>query len=110
MGQLPEPELIRTESRLFHTLSDPIRLSILYLLEAQPLCVSVIKEVLRVPDSKLSYHLSVLQSMEMIRGERQANWIVYHETALGKRIVDLVKSLSRTEREHAVPESSSANS
>ncbi len=110
MAQLPEPELIRTESRLFHTLSDPIRLSILYLLQAQPLCVSVIKEVLHVPDSKLSYHLSVLQSMELIRGERQANWIVYHETSLGQRIVGLVQDLSRTEREHAAPESSSANS
>lgn len=108
-AQLPDADRIRTESRFFHTLSDPIRLSILYLLANQPLCVSVIKEVLRVPDSKLSYHLSVLQSMELIRGERQANWIVYHETALGRRIVSLVRELSRTERALEAAESSSAN-
>ncbi len=107
-AQLPDPERIRIDSRLFHTLSDPIRLSILFLLQSQPLCVSVIKEVLQVPDSKLSYHLSVLQSMRLIRGERQANWIVYHETALGLRIVTQIEELSRTEREFPPPEASSA--
>ncbi len=107
-AQLPDPDRIRTDSRLFHTLSDPIRLSILFLLQSQPLCVSVIKEVLRVPDSKLSYHLSVLQSMRLIRGERQANWIVYHETPLGHRVVAQIEELSRTERELSPPEASSA--
>ena len=107
-AQLPDPDRIRTDSRLFHTLSDPIRLSILFLLQSQPLCVSMIKEVLRVPDSKLSYHLSVLQSMRLIRGERQANWIVYHETPLGHRVVAQIEELSRTERELSPPEASSA--
>ena len=83
--QLPDVERLRSESRRFHTLSDPIRLSILHLLASQPLCVCVIKDVLHVPDSKLSYHLSVLQSTGLIRGERQANWIVYHETQLGRQ-------------------------
>ncbi|HOT94920.1 MAG TPA: metalloregulator ArsR/SmtB family transcription factor [Methanoregulaceae archaeon] len=107
-AQLPDPERIRTDSRLFHTLSDPLRLSILFLLQSRPLCVSVIKEVLRVPDSKLSYHLSVLQSMRLIQGERQANWIIYHETPLGRRIVSRIEELSRTEREFQPPEASSA--
>ena len=106
--QLPDPEQLRSESRRFHTLSDPIRLSILHLLQAQPLCVSVIKDVLHVPDSKLSYHLSVLQSTGLIRGERQANWIVYHETPLGHRVVAQIEELSRTERELSPPEASSA--
>ena len=83
-----EAERLRSESRRFHTLSDPIRLSILHLLASQPLCVCVIKDVLHVPDSKLSYHLSVLQSTGLIRGERQANWIVYHETQLARPQAD----------------------
>ena len=107
--QLPDAERLRSESRRFHTLSDPIRLSILHLLQAQPLCVSVIKDVLRVPDSKLSYHLSVLQSTGLIRGERQANWIVYHETPLGRQLVRLVQELSQLDQEGESPESSSAN-
>jgi len=92
---IPGEERLQAESRRFHTLSDPIRLSILHLLATQPLCVSVIKDVLRVPDSKLSYHLSVLQSAGLIRGERQANWIVYQETPLGRRLVGLVRDLAR---------------
>lgn len=107
--QLPDPEQLRSESRRFHTLSDPIRLSILHLLQAQPLCVSVIKDVLHVPDSKLSYHLSVLQSTGLIRGERQANWIVYHETPLGRQLLRLVQELARLDHEGDSPESSIAN-
>lgn len=107
--QLPDAERLRAESRRFHTLSDPIRLSILHLLASQPLCVCVIKDVLHVPDSKLSYHLSVLQSTGLIRGERQANWIVYHETPLGRRLIQLVQDLSQLEREGAIAESAGAN-
>ena len=107
--QLPDPERLRAESRRFHTLSDPIRLSILHLLAAQPLCVSVIKDVLHVPDSKLSYHLSVLQSTGLIRGERQANWIVYHETPLGRQLIRLVQELARLDLGNGAPESAGAN-
>jgi ArsR family transcriptional regulator len=107
--QLPDPDRLRAESRRFHTLSDPIRLSILHLLSAQPLCVCVIKDVLHVPDSKLSYHLSVLQSTGLIRGERQANWIVYHETPLGRQLIRLVQELARLDFGDGAPESAGAN-
>ncbi|MEN6341493.1 MAG: metalloregulator ArsR/SmtB family transcription factor [Methanospirillum sp.] len=107
--QLPDAERLRAESRRFHTLSDPIRLSILHLLATQPLCVCVIKDVLHVPDSKLSYHLSVLQSSGLIRGERQANWIVYHETSLGRQLIGLVQDLARLDQEGGTVEPSSAN-
>lgn len=107
--QLPDAERLRAESRRFHTLSDPIRLSILHLLATQPLCVCVIKDVLHVPDSKLSYHLSVLQSSGLIRGERQANWIVYHETSLGRQLIGLVQDLARLDQEGSAAEPSSAN-
>jgi DNA-binding transcriptional ArsR family regulator len=69
----------------------------------------VIKDVLHVPDSKLSYHLSVLQSTGLIRGERQANWIVYHETPLGRQLIHLVQDLSRLDVEGGPPEPSSVN-
>jgi ArsR family transcriptional regulator len=105
--QLPPPDALRQESRLFHTLSDPIRLSILYLLASQPLCVCLIKDILHVPDSKLSYHLSVLQSMGLIRGERQANWIVYHETPLGRDVVGIARDLVRMDRDDGPPQGQS---
>ena len=39
-----------------------IRLTVMYSLLSQPLCVCVIKEVVKIADSKLSYHLSILKN------------------------------------------------
>lgn len=54
------------------------------MLAVQPLCVCVIKAVLGIADSKLSYHLSVLKRAELIAGEAQGNWIIYRLTAEGE--------------------------
>ncbi|MBN1195386.1 MAG: helix-turn-helix transcriptional regulator [Methanomicrobiaceae archaeon] len=53
------------------------------MLRVQPLCVCVIKEVLHIADSKLSYHLSVLRKAGMITGEQQGSWIIYSLTGTG---------------------------
>ncbi|MDD3858218.1 MAG: metalloregulator ArsR/SmtB family transcription factor [Methanoculleus sp.] len=83
MGQLPGDDLLKRESALFRALADPLRLKILAMLAVQPLCVCVIKAVLGIADSKLSYHLSVLKKTGLIAGEAQGNWIVYRLTADG---------------------------
>ena len=82
-GQLPGDDLLKRESALFRALADPLRLKILAMLAVQPLCVCVIKAVLGIADSKLSYHLSVLKKMGLIAGEAQGNWIIYRLTADG---------------------------
>jgi ArsR family transcriptional regulator len=53
------------------------------MLSVKPLCVCVIKEVLSIADSKLSYHLSVLKKAGLIVGEAQGNWIIYRLTTEG---------------------------
>lgn len=72
------------KSKIHHALSDPLRMKILNLLIIQPLCVCLIKEAIDMPDSKLSYHLSVLKECGLIEGKRRRNWIIYHATKLGK--------------------------
>jgi ArsR family transcriptional regulator len=62
---------------------NPLCLKILAMLAVQPLCVCVIKAVLGIADSKLSYHLSVLKKTGLITGEAQGNWIIYRLTADG---------------------------
>lgn len=52
------------------------------MLAVRPLCV--IKEVLSIADSKLSYHLSVLKEAGLIVGEAQENWIIYRLTDEGR--------------------------
>lgn len=82
---LPDEETLALRSQQFHALSDPVRLRILFLLAVQPLCVCVIREVVAVADSRLSYHLNVLKKADLIAGESRGNWIIYSLTAEGER-------------------------
>ncbi len=78
--RLPEDETLARASALHRALADPLRLKVLAMLAVQPLCVCVIKAVLGIADSKLSYHLGVLRKAGLIAGEAQGNWIVYRLT------------------------------
>ncbi|NYT06275.1 MAG: winged helix-turn-helix transcriptional regulator [Methanomicrobiales archaeon] len=78
-----DAELARSSAR-HRACADPIRLKILAMLGVQPLCVCVIKAVLVIADSKLSYHLGVLKNAGLIRGEQQGNWIIYSLTTEGR--------------------------
>jgi len=79
----PEAEL-KERSRVYHALSDPLRLSILYLIRDQPLCVCVINRFVRLSGSKLSYHLNILKESGLIEGEYHGNWIIYSLTEKGQ--------------------------
>jgi len=85
MHRLPGPTTIERASRVHHALSEPLRLRILHALAVQPLCVCVIKEIAGIADSKLSYHLNQLKRADLIEGEQQGSWIIYHLTPLGER-------------------------
>ena len=82
---LPRDEEIGQHSNIYHALSDPLRLKILTLLSIQPLCVCLIKEVVNISDSKLSYHLNILSEAGLIEGKRKANWIIYNVTKSGRK-------------------------
>jgi ArsR family transcriptional regulator len=86
-GSLPRDEALERESALYRALADPIRLKILVMLAIQPLCVCVIRVVLGISDSKLSYHLGVLKRAGLIAGEAQGNWIIYSLTEMGRRVL-----------------------
>ena len=60
-GAFPPTAELEEKSRVYHALSDPLRLTILYLLRDQPLCVCVINRFMRLAGSKLSYHLNILK-------------------------------------------------
>ena len=82
--QLPADAGLVRESSVHRALGDPLRLKILTMLSVQPLCVCVVKAVLGIADSKLSYHLGVLKKANLIAGEAQGNWIIYRLTAEGE--------------------------
>ncbi|TAJ44066.1 ArsR/SmtB family transcription factor [Methanofollis fontis] len=83
--RLPGDAEIEARCILHRALADPNRQKILSMLAVQPLCVCVIKAVLEIADSRLSYHLSVLKKAGLIQGEQQGNWIIYRLTIEGER-------------------------
>lgn len=83
--RLPDRDRMTEQSKIYHALSEPLRLEILNLLSIQPLCVCLIKEVTKTPDSKLSYHLSILKDSGLIEGKQKGNWIIYNVTRLGRK-------------------------
>jgi ArsR family transcriptional regulator len=85
LTRIPDTSALHAGSRLHQALADPIRLTVMYSLLSQPLCVCVIKEVVRIADSKLSYHLSILKEQDFIIGEQQGNWIIYRITDRGRQ-------------------------
>ena len=88
--QLPSDRVLEQMQGWYRACADPVRLKILALLMDQPLCVCVIKAVVRIADSKLSYHLNILKKAGMIEGNQQGQYIIY-------RITDKAQSFMETE-------------
>ncbi len=86
-GRIPAMGDLEEKSRVHRALADPIRLTVLYLLKDQPLCVCIINRFLCIGDSKLSYHLTILKDSGLIEGEYCGNWIIYSLTGLGRTFV-----------------------
>ena len=87
-GLLPKQKIISEASATHNALSDPVRITILYLLAIQPLCVCIIKDCIGIADSKLSYHLSGLKKANLIEGEQHGNWIIYRLTDKGQKFAN----------------------
>jgi ArsR family transcriptional regulator, arsenate/arsenite/antimonite-responsive transcriptional repressor len=69
---------MRTEARLFKSLSDETRLKILWLLSgAEELCVCDIIDVLGITQSKASRHLRHLYHLGWITDRRDGLWMNY---------------------------------
>ena len=88
-NQIMPPHAVLQNVSLFKALSDPFRIKILSMLSVQPLCVCIIRELLRISDTRLSYHLKKLSSMGLIEGTSQGNWIIYERTELGVKALSL---------------------
>lgn len=86
---IPKPERIMATARYHGALSDKIRLRILYALAVTDMCPCILKAVSGTSDSKLSYHLKLLQSEGLITARRVKNWRVYSISVKGRRSLGL---------------------
>jgi ArsR family transcriptional regulator, arsenate/arsenite/antimonite-responsive transcriptional repressor len=78
--RIPDRSSLSYEAKLFHTLSDPIRLQILHALLIIDLCPCVLKEITELSDSKLSYHLNILEEAGLIASSPRKQWRIYSLT------------------------------
>jgi ArsR family transcriptional regulator len=95
LARIPDASALHASGRLHQALADPIRLTVMYALLSQPLCVCIIKAVVNIADSKLSYHLTILKEQDFIRGEQQGNWIIYSITNRGRQALKCTERLEK---------------
>ncbi|MDD1685141.1 MAG: metalloregulator ArsR/SmtB family transcription factor [Methanoregula sp.] len=93
--RIPLQKDLEARSRIHQALSDPLRLTILYIIRDQPLCVCVINRFMRLSGSKLSYHLNILKENGLIEGEYNGNWIIYSITDRGRRLLQCTEHAGR---------------
>lgn len=93
LKKLPKDRVFEDKSRVFHALSEPVRMKILSALSVRPLCVCVLKEITKMKYSKLSYHLSILRKCGFVSSEEDGNWMIYSITTLGKKMIKLLNIL-----------------
>ncbi len=70
-----QDEQIKTTAALLKTMSHPIRLKILCLLQEEEMTVGAIREVVETTDANVSQHLSILRHQGMIAFRKEANFI-----------------------------------
>ena len=68
---------MRKLAKTFQALSDTNRIRILKMLEVRPLCVCEITEILKLANSTVSKHLSILRETEFILDEKDGKWVNY---------------------------------
>ncbi|SFH62575.1 ArsR/SmtB family transcription factor [Pisciglobus halotolerans] len=72
--------ILESASKIFKTLSDPTRLSILYLLGKQELNVGTIAQLLGMEQSAVSHQLKTLRSARLVKARRAGKTMIYSQT------------------------------
>jgi len=84
-------EQIDALSKLLKSMSHPIRLKILCLLQDQELSVGEIRDRVKTTNANVSQHLNILRSQGIIDFRKDANFIFNKIT--DKRILELIQKM-----------------
>lgn len=75
-----------------HALYDPTRWRIALLVAVQPLCVCELEDGLRLPQSTLSSHLTVMREAGLLEVERRGKWAFYRLAEHLRGVFDAMRS------------------
>jgi len=84
IAKLPEQKGVTEEAKLHRALADPTRIRILHSLSQCNLCPCILKEITGLSDSKLSYHLRIMEETELVISIPKQKWRIYELTDLGR--------------------------
>jgi ArsR family transcriptional regulator len=82
---VPETDRLQAEAAMHRAMSDKYRLIILHALSRCDLCPCLLKSITGLADSKLSYHLAVLEAAGLIGSRQNGQWRIYALTEVGKK-------------------------
>ena len=77
------PLVVKEVARLLSVLADPTRVRLVRLLLHQELCVCELVDALRIPQYKVSRHLSRLRGVGLVEARRNGRWMYY---SVGRRV------------------------
>ncbi len=77
---LLDDETLATVSKIFKVLSDPTRLSILYLLESKEINVGTLASILSIEQSAISHQLKLLKAARLVKSRRVGKMMLYSQT------------------------------
>lgn len=87
ISHIPDISVYEAEAEKFKALSAPIRLQIMHSLVVADLCPSILKRITGMSDSKLSYHLDILESAGFIVHIQKQKWRIYAITLEGRKAI-----------------------
>jgi len=74
---LKSTNLTRFRAKIFHALSDPIRLEIIEFLRDGEKCVCEITPHLKLAQPSVSRHLKILKNVGLVKRRRKGTWHMY---------------------------------
>lgn len=78
------------DNEIFKALSEPIRLRIVVLLTEGELCVCDIQNVLSLPQSTVSRHMSRLKTSGVVQDSRRGKWVYYQLSFTGQPLITVL--------------------
>lgn len=99
--RVPDPELLGLIARRFRALAEPSRLSVLHALEAGPLTVTELVDVVGLSQGNLSKHLQLLHANGLVARRRDGLFV--HYSLADDRVLQLCELMcGRLDEELAV--------
>ena len=74
---MPDAETLYDLADFFKILGDSTRISILFAIDGEPLCVCDVAELLGMTQSAISHQLRVLRGAKLIKSRRQGKTVYY---------------------------------